>query len=358
MRAFPRLVHANFMGFIRDPMAVFWFLLFPVLFILLFGAVFGGVGGAEVFHIGIAGIGDDRLFQSVRAALEGPDAFEVHVGGAEEELSALDAGNRHVVLVLAPSPHPGEEPIPVTLHYDETRGQVVEILVSTIGQVLAGVERSITGQPPLFEIERRPTGGDDLRNIDYLLPGILAMALMQLGLFGSLRLVGLRERGILRQLGATPLPREMLVAAEVLVRMSLALVQALVIISVGYLVFDVAVLGSWWKVVGIVLLGAGLFVSMGYMLTSFVRTEESGQGIIQLVQFPMMFLSGIFIPVDVMPAFVRPIVSAIPLTYLGDALRQVMAGTPPMYPMGTNLAVLSAWLIGSLLVAVQLFRWE
>ncbi len=100
------------------------------------------------------------------------------------------------------------------------------------------------------------------------------------------------------------------------------------------------------------------FISLGFMLINFARTPESGQGIIQVVQFPMMFLSGIFFPIEFMPDYIKPVVKAIPLTYLGDALRQVMVGAVPEHSMQTNLLVLSSWLIVTFLVAVKFWRWE
>lgn len=197
-----------------------------------------------------------------------------------------------------------------------------------------------------------------LRQIDYLLPGILAMVLMQLGLFGAMRLVNLRERKILKRLGVTPLPRSLLIGSEVATRLLMALAQTISIVICGRLLFDVAIVGGWWSLLAIVLLGGAVFVSLGYMLVCFARTEESGQGILQLAQFPMMFLSGIFFPVSVMPSFLQPVIKAIPLTYLGDALRQVMTGASPLYNLYTDIGVLLAWMVVSIIVAIRFFQWE
>ncbi len=116
--------------------------------------------------------------------------------------------------------------------------------------------------------------------------------------------------------------------------------------------------GNWLQLLGVVGLGALAMVSLGYLAVARVRTAEGAAPIIQMVMFPMMFLSGIFFPVEIMPDFMRPIVAVMPLTYLGDALRQVMVNGTPLYPMLTDLAVMGAWLLGCMLLSIRLFKWE
>ena len=184
------------------------------------------------------------------------------------------------------------------------------------------------------------------------------MAIMQLRLFGSFQFLSLREQKIIRGLGVTPLPRTTLLGSEIMVRLILALVQTTLVLLIGTIVFNVTIIGSIIKLAGLAILGALTFISLGYMLISFASSMESGEGLVQVVQFPMMFLSGIFFPISIMPDFIKPVVKAIPLTYLGDALRQVMVGAPPEYAMSTNLLILAAWLIATLLVTVKFWRWE
>jgi ABC-2 type transport system permease protein len=100
------------------------------------------------------------------------------------------------------------------------------------------------------------------------------------------------------------------------------------------------------------------FVSLGYVIVGLARSAESGAAIGQLIQFPMMMLSGSIMAADFLPGFFRPIVAAMPLTYLSDLLRQTMVGMTPMYPMIVDFAVLGAWFVGLSLLAARLWRWE
>jgi ABC-2 type transport system permease protein len=216
----------------------------------------------------------------------------------------------------------------------------------------------MSGQPVLFELTEESIQAHELGYIDYLVPGILAMSVLFLGLFGSLTLVEWREKKILKRFGATPLRRSTMVSSQVVYRLVLAMVQTLIIIGIAYFIFDVQMVGNWLLLLGLVLLGAFTFISIGYFAVSRARTVEGAMPIIQIIQFPMLFLSGIFFPVEVMPDFMRPILAIIPLTYLGDAFRQVMVDATPVYPLMLDIGVLGAWFVICMILAIKLFRWE
>jgi ABC-2 type transport system permease protein len=137
-----------------------------------------------------------------------------------------------------------------------------------------------------------------------------------------------------------------------------AIVDAVLILGIGYVVFNVHIVGSLLAVVGIVLLGSAAFLAIGFALASFLKTEEQAQGVVQVVQLPMMFLSGIFFSFDFLPGFLQTVARFLPLTYLGDALRQVMVNGTQVAPLGVDLAILAGWLVVCLGIAARSFRWE
>ncbi len=106
------------------------------------------------------------------------------------------------------------------------------------------------------------------------------------------------------------------------------------------------------------MLGALAFTSIGYVIASFARTEEAANGMTQIIQFPLMFLSGIFFPLEIMPEWLRGFATFMPLTYLGDALRQTMVGGTPFAPLGVDALVLAGWLVVSLAISARFFRWQ
>ena len=193
----------------------------------------------------------------------------------------------------------------------------------------------------------------------YFVPSILAMALMQLGIFSAIPLVEQRQKLILKRLSATPLRRWNLVASNIVMRLLIALVQSRA--HRGPRRRRCSASRSWaaccWPS-AFVVLGAVTFIAIGYVIASFARTEEAANGLTSVVQFPMMFLSGIFFPIAFMPAFLQPVAALIPLTYLADALRQTMVGGVPYAPLWVDALVLTAWLVVSFLISARYFRWE
>lgn len=243
--------------------------------------------------------------------------------------------------------------------YDPSNPTSAQIVLTIVREVVSAFEREISQRPLLMTVNTTAVTSDRLRSIDFLVPGIIGMAVMQLGLLGTApQLVALREQQVLRRLGATPLSRLSLLTSQVLNRLTIGIVQTVILIVVGVMVFDVTIVGSVPLLAGIILLGTLMFVAMGYMISGFAKTIDSVNGLASLINFPMMFLSGLFFPVEIMPDWIRPVVSAIPLTYLVDALRQVMIGSPPQVSLGMNMLVVSIWLVVCSLLALRFFRWE
>jgi ABC-2 type transport system permease protein len=181
---------------------------------------------------------------------------------------------------------------------------------------------------------------------------------MQLGLFAVAPLVVDRENRVLKRLGATPLKRSTMIASTVVFNLIVAMMQAALIIILAKAVFHVPMMGNWFYLIGFIVLGTLTFLSMGYMLSAFAKNQQTLMPLIMAIQFPMMFLSGIFFPLEMMPGFMHPIMDAMPLTYLADSLRQIMVGSSAMHSHLINIGVLGGWFVVCLVLAVRFFRWE
>lgn len=361
MTALIQLYLASVKEFVRDRMAMFWTLAFPVMFIFIFGLVFSG-GGDPSYELGIAVEDDGPIGRALADVFGSVDAFEVSEGARDDLLKKLEDGDLRAVIVIPAGMSAavvGGEPVAVAVYHDPSSQTTAQIVLTIIERVIEGFDRSVTGSPQLLTIEPIAVTSDRMSNLDFLLPGILGMSLMQLGLFGTApQIVQLREQQVLRRIGATPLPRAVLLASQVMLRITIGATQTALILIVGVLIFDVTIVGNVAALAGVALLGALMFVAMGYMVAGFARTQESVAGISQMINFPMMFLSGIFFPLEFMPAWLRPVVNALPLTYLADALRQIMVGAAPLFSLGLDVLVVVAWLVGCATLAVRYFRWE
>ncbi|MBI1801229.1 MAG: ABC transporter permease [Chloroflexi bacterium] len=361
MTAFIQLYLASMKEFVRDRMTIFWTLLFPVMFIVLFGLIFSSSSNAS-FDVGLVLEDQGQVGAQLAIVFRNISVLKVHEGDREDELAALGKGERRAVIVLPAGLSAAvaqKQPASLTLYTDPAQQQAAQIVLGVTQQVLQEAERRINGTPVLLSVEQKSALVTQPRFIDLFVPAMIAMALMQLGLFATAQpVVQLREQGVLRRLGATPLPRVTILASQTAMRLTIALLQTAVIISLGAIIFHVPVSGNWAAVIALVMLGGLMFIALGYVIAGFSKNQESAAGISSVLNFPMMFLSGLFIPLEVMPSFLRPVANVIPLTYLVDALRQQMAGATPAHPLALDVAIMTAWLVASLAVAVRFFKWE
>lgn len=360
MRAFQKLTVAAFKQFFRDKTALFFTFAFPILFMLIFGLVFSSDEDVS-YKIGVVHSSDSPMTDALTQSLKAIPIFEVSEGILDDKLRELEDGDLRAVVAI-----PGDidatigagNVANITVYYDPSQTTSSQIILSVLRQSIDGINRQLTQEPLLIGLTEQSISSQNLRGIDFLVPGILAMSIMFLGLFGGLPLVDWREKHVLKRLGATPVRRSTVIISQVFYRLILAVIQAIIIIIVASLVFNVQVVGSWLLLFGLVLLGTLTLVALGYALVARARTTEGAMPIIQVVQFPMMFLSGIFFPVEFIPDFMRPVVEAMPVTYLGDALRQVMVDGTPLHSLGIDVAVLAGWLVACMALSIRFFRWE
>ncbi len=360
MRPFYKLLVANFRQFFRDKTTMFFTFAFPLLFMLIFGFVFSGEGDTS-YNIGIVREDDSATGAAIAEAISRVPIFEITEGELDDLLARFEEGDFNGVILIPAdieSRISRGEPTDITVYHDPSQTTASQVILSVMGDVISIADRQITGAPVLLQMTEESIQSNELGYIDYLVPGILAMSVLFLGLFGALPMVEWREKQVLKRFGATPVTRLHIISSQITYRLVLAVIQTLIIIAVAYFVFNVQMVGNWLLLFGLVVLGALTLVSIGYLAVARSRTVEGAMPLIQLIQFPMLFLSGIFFPIDFMPDFMRPIVSAIPLTYLADALRQVMVEATPAFSIATDIAVLVGWLVVTMALSVKFFRWE
>jgi ABC-2 type transport system permease protein len=244
------------------------------------------------------------------------------------------------------------------LYVDPSKTQTTQVVQGAVTQIANGFNLTLAGGSTILGVDQVSLASTNISTVAYLVPSILAMALMQLGVFAAVPLVQQREKGILKRMGATPLARWKLVASNILLRLIVAAVDTVLILGVGIAVFHIEIVGNLAVAAGFVFLGAGAFLALGFMLASFLKTEEQATGVVQVVQMPLMFLSGIFFPFDFMPDFLRSVARLLPLTYLGDGLRQSMVNGTQIAPIALDAAILAGWLVVCLAVSARSFRWE
>ncbi len=367
MNAYWKLTQAGIKAFTRDRFGLFWSFFLPVMFIFLFGMISSKSGSDQPeFKIGLVMPDTSQSAAVIPTVLRQIPVFEIHQGSLDAETAALLAGKCSAVIVFPPdlgAKLAAHQTSTVRVLYSPTQQQTGPVIVSVISQVIGGIDKNLSGAPTLLQAVPEQVVSKELQakkpsTLDFLLPGILAMTIMQLGLFTAIPLINMREKGILKRLRATPLPRSAFVGSQVTTRLVIGVLQTVLLVGLGAALYKFHVACSWFALLGLVVLGILTFVALGAVLASFAKSQESGAPLVQFVQLPMLFLSGIFFPADFLPHSIKPIMNILPSTYLADALRHLMLAIPSAYTFGTDLAAMGVWLVGSLLIAARFFRWE
>ena len=363
MRALFALTLANIRSYLRDRAAVFWTLAFPLVFIVMFGLIFQGGGGARL-KLGWVDADKSAAAAQLKAGFAAVEGVTLVETTRDDALEQMKVGKVDATIVvpegygasLASVGLGGSSPVKLDTYTDPSRPQLAGEVYQAVGTVLGVV--NLGGRPPLVVPNPQTVQTVNLNAISYFVPSMLGLSIMQVGIFAAIPLVADREKLILKRLAATPLRRWQLVGSNVLMRVLIAFTQAIVIVTVGTVAFGVEVTGSLLLVAGFVTLGAMSFLALGYLIASFAKTEDSANGMTSMIQFPMMFLSGAFFQIDQMPQFLQVIARVIPLTYLADALRQVMVGGAAFAPLWVCAAVLLGWLVVCFGIASRKFAWQ
>ncbi len=359
-RSFLDFLRAGALMRLRNKEALFWTFFFPVLLMGLLGVVFGRGYDTDV-TIAVVRHDDDMLGGVLVQAFQSIDGVEARVEPRAQALRELEEGDVHGVLVLPArlSQEFSNGQQRLTFYYDQsnaiTSGQVLTIA----SQVVEGVANRVSGYLPKLAISPKGVKAQGFDYLDFLVPGIVALVLMQNGIFAiGFQVVFDKEKGILRRLRATPLPLTSYSLSMVVVQLVIALIQTALILLVGMLAFGVTINGSLWNVAALSIIGGACFVSLGFALASLSRDLDAANALIQIVQMPMMFLSGIFFPMDNAPAWIQPVVKAMPLTYLADAMRDVVVNGHSLWSVRWEILILLGCTVVFMAVAVRFFRWD
>lgn len=335
------LTLSRFREFLREPEAVFWVFMFPVIMTCALGIAFRSRGAEPV----IAGVVEQAGADSVARALESAGGFTVRRIPPGEVERAVRDGRAPVVVV------PGTPP---TYHFDQARAesQVARLAVDRALQRAAGRGDAFT---PI----EAPVVNVGSRYIDWLVPGLLGMNIMSTGLWGvGFSIVQARTKKLLKRLVATPMSKTHYLLSHVLSRLMFLALEVGVIVGFAWLFFDVRVHGALWSLAALALLGALSFGGLGLLLASRARTIEAVSGLMNLVMLPMWVLSGVFFASTNFPEVMQPFIALLPLTALNDALRAVINEGLPFTAVVREIAVLTGWGMISFALSLRLFRWQ
>src|SRR5664280_492669 len=343
------LTRARLLEFVREPEAVFWVFVFPVLLALALGIAFRTRPPERLRAVVVRGTpGAAR----VAALLAGAPDLDVAVLDAAAAARALRTSRADVVVDAGPDRQ--DVPLAVTYRYDLTRaeGRAARLAVDD------ALERAL-GRRDRLAAREEPVTAPGTRYIDFLIPGLVGLNLMGSGMWGlGFAVVQARTRKLLKRFAATPMRRSHYLLSFILSRLVGLVLEVAVVVGFGWLLFGVAVRGSILALAAVAFLGSLTFAGIGLLVAARPRTVEGVSGWMNLVQLPMWLASGSFFSYERFPAAARPLIRALPLTALNDALRAVINDGAPLAATAHELLVMAAWAAVSFALALRLFRWQ
>jgi len=347
--AYAHLLLARLKEMKREPEVIFWVFVFPLLLAVGLGIAFRS-RPATIPSVAIAaGPGANAVLEMAQRS---PHSLHAQVVPEAEALNGFRLGRYDLVIIPAANGSSGANgALEYRFDPDRTESVVARAQADEILQAAAGRANPLP-------TSARASSEPGARYIDFLIPGLLGMNLMNSGMWGvGFSLVDYRQRKLLKRYVATPMRRSDFLLALTSSRLVLMVIELALLLGLGMFIFHMRVLGSWLAIVLLGALGAGAFAGLGLLTASRVQKIESVSGLMNLVMMPMWIFSGVFFSYERFPAVVHPLIRALPLTALNDALRATILEGAPLAAQAGRLSVLAIWTAVSFLLALSWFRW-
>jgi ABC-2 type transport system permease protein len=328
----------------REPEIVFWVFAFPLLLALGLGIAFRNKP-ADVPSVAIV---SSPAAQNVLEMLHrSPTKIKADILDSYDALNRFRLGKYDLVIVAD-----GEGGF--EYRYDPARPESV-LARSEVNDAL----QAAAGRKDPVTARARVSNEPGARYIDFLIPGLLGMNLMNSGMWGvGFALVDMRQRKLLKRFIATPMRRSDFLLALTSSRLILMIIEVGLLLGFGMLVFHMRVMGSWFSIVLLGALGAICFAGVGLLTASRAQKIETVSGLINLVMMPMWIFSGVFFSYERFPAAIHPFIKALPLTALNDALRATILEGASLRAQAVRLLVMGLWGGVSFILALRWFRWN
>jgi len=316
----------------RSKGGMFWSLAFPVILILLFGAIFSGIGSSK-YTLYVQDKDQTEMSRMFNATLNGTKLFTINVVKADVNASAFIKEKNIKSLIVIPDgfertiqesfTNPSAR-VDLQFYFDPSEQTTTQVIRSVISSILQEMNKNLSQGKTIIGVQEISTITENFNFIDFFLPGMIGFTIMQGAIYGSIeRNTKYRKDGILRKLLTTPITRTEWILAKMLFMMFLAALTTALITIIGILVFGMTVNISAWVII-IIIATSFLFSGMGMLIGRFVKEEETADTAAGAISFPMMFLAGTFFPLEQMPGFLQTIAHVLPLYYVNEALRNSM----------------------------------
>lgn len=351
MTTLKALSTAMLKGFFRDKMAFFFAVIFPLMFLVLFGGILTdqGTSKADIIQVGAVPILDDAP-KDAKAFFD-KSLTITKSNDVSAALKKVKKGDADAVVM--------QDGNTLVLRFSEADAVGSATVQGIFQAVVQSANISVTGASPQFDLRADRVEDDSLTAIQFVTPGLLGWAIATGATFGAAtNLVVWRKNGLLRRLRLAPIPTWTVVLARIAVSIAIAAIQAGIFLAVGAGLFGLKLTGSWPMVIPLLMAGTLAFMSIGLLSGAVAKSEEAAVGIANFVVLPMAFLSGSFFPLDDAPSWIKSISQVLPLKHLNEGMLDTMVrGQGPGSAL-MPIVILLGFAAVVTAIASRLFRWD
>lgn len=348
----------------RDKMAIFFTFVFPLLFLFVFGGIFGQTSNVS-FNIALINQSDSKVATTFVSEVKKGKIFKVNntlktIAQADEKMAR---GEIDAAIILPEAfGQPSEKGYPAgqaTVRYNKNSEQAASTLASVLGSMFETINAQFVPTDKPFTVKTESNAKQGLTQFDYVFAGLLGFSLMSLGIFGPVNVFPkLKEKGVLRRYHTTTLKVWQYFVGNVMSNIVVGLLSVATMFAVGLTVFNLSMRGSWLLMGLLVTLSATMLFGIGLAIGGWAKNERQAAPLSQIVTMPMMFLSGSFFPRFLMPEWLQNITAYLPLTPVIDASRLIITEGKTFIDLLPQFGIIAAWCIVIYFIAFRIFRWE
>jgi ABC-2 type transport system permease protein len=351
--------------FFRDRLAIFFTIVFPLIFLFVFGGIFGKQSDLS-FKVGLVSQSQTEFAKEYQNQLKQNKIFEIDttVNSLESSKQKMSRGELDATIVLADDfgTKRGAETYPsgqIKVYYSPNNEQAAQTLESVLQVQLKQINKQFVNTDVPFTVTTERLNEKTLSRFDYTFAGLLGFAIVGLGIFGPINVFPeLKKQGVLRRLHTTPLKTSEYFVSNALSQAVIGLLTMAVMFAVAIAVFDLKVVGNILALVVFLVLSIISILGIGLAIGGWAKNERQAAPLGNIVVFPMLFLSGTFFPRFLMPEWLQNISNYLPLTPVIDGIRLIATEGRSLVEVSSQVLIILIWTIVVYAVAFRVFRWE
>jgi ABC-2 type transport system permease protein len=350
--------------FFRDRLALFFGIIFPLIFLFVFGGLFGKDRGVS-FKVALVNESQSEFAKTYVKQLEDqPKLFKI-----DKNVSTLDAakekmnrGQLDATIVLPPDFGAAKGDTPAgqaKVYYTQNNQSAGTTLNSVLQEQFKAINQQFVRVDMPFTVTSEQTNDRGLSSFDYTFSGLLGFTIIGIGIFGPINVFPeLKKQGILRRLHTTPLKVWEYFTATALAQAITGMVTMAILFAVAIIVFHLKVVGNPFEVALYLVMSIISILGMGLAIGGWAKNERQAAPLSNIIVFPMLFLSGTFFPRFLMPEWLQKASNFLPLTPVIDGIRLIATEGKHLTQIGPQVGMLMAWTVVIYAIAFLVFRWE